>query len=210
MNARTSLERLRPTVGFQAGMLALTVMLATLALGLAARSTSEPIARAIAEDTRRSIAQVLPQDSFDNDPGADRIAIRDEGRPVVVHFARKLGKPSAVVLEIGAAGYAGEIALVVGISTEARVLGVRVTRHSETPGLGDKIEVGKSDWIEGFIGADLQQPPPPKWAVKKDGGVFDQFAGATITPRAVVATVRRALELYRRDHQAWFATREPA
>ncbi len=204
------LERLRPTIPFQAGMLALTVMVASTALSLADRFTRQPIADAIAEDTHKSLAQVLPEGSYDNDPGSDVIDTRDGDIPVVVHLARKGGVPTAVVLATRAHGYAGEIGLVVGISTAGRILGVRVTRHGETPGLGDKIESAKTDWVYAFNGHSLDDPGAAQWAVKKDGGVFDQFAGATITPRAVVGAVKRSLELYRREHQQWFALRKPS
>jgi electron transport complex protein RnfG len=79
---------------------------------------------------------------------------------------------------------------------EGRLLGVRVVKHAETPGLGDKIEIAKAKWILDFNGKFLGDPPPEKWAVKKDGGVFDQFAGATITPRAVVKAVKQGLEFF--------------
>jgi len=210
MSQASMLDRVGPTIPFQAGMLALTVMVASGALSVADRFTQQPIADAIAEDTRKSLAQVLPAGSYDNDPGADVIDARDGDVPVVVHLARKAGVPTAVVLATRAHGYAGEIGLVVGISTEERILGVRVTRHGETPGLGDKVEAAKTDWVFAFNGHSLDDPGPAKWAVKKDGGVFDQFAGATITPRAVVGAVKRSLELYRREHEQWFALRKPS
>jgi len=166
MSEASLLDRLRPTIPFQAGMLAVTVMAASTALSVADRFTQQPIADAIAEDTRRSLAQVLPEGSYDNDPGADVIDARDGDIPVVVHMARKGGVPTAVVLATRAYGYAGEIGLVVGISTEERILGVRVTRHGETPGLGDKIESAKSDWVFAFNGHGLDDPGQAKWAVK--------------------------------------------
>jgi len=208
MSEPLSLERLRPTIPYQAAALAVTVMAASLALSFAEGFTRGPIEHAIAEDTRRSLAEVLPAGSFDNDPGTDRLEARDGDIPVVVHIARQAGVPSAVVLETSTRGYSGEIGLVVGIDREGKVTGVRVTRHSETPGLGDKIEVAKSDWVHHFVGRHLADPDPARWAVRKDGGVFDQFAGATITPRAVVGAVKRSLELYAREHERWFARRE--
>ncbi len=93
-------------------------------------------------------------------------------------------------------GYNGRIRLLVGIGFDGRVSGVRVTGHNETPGLGDAVEAEKSDWILGFKGRSLTDPPPERWAVRKDGGDFDQFTGATITPRAVVRAVRQALAYY--------------
>jgi electron transport complex protein RnfG len=86
-----------------------------------------------------------------------------------------------------------------GVDRDGHVLGVRVLKHTETPGLGDKIEPAKDDWIRAFEHKFLGDPPPEKWAVKKDGGVFDQFSGATITPRAVVKAVKGGLEFFERE-----------
>lgn len=91
-------------------------------------------------------------------------------------------------------GYNGEIHLLVGIDGEQRITGVRVTQHHETPGLGDDIERRRSDWITGFDGLSLDALPPDGWAVTQDGGHFDAFTGATITPRAVVGAVHDALQ----------------
>ncbi|WP_295538179.1 RnfABCDGE type electron transport complex subunit G, partial [Thiolapillus sp.] len=82
--------------------------------------------------------------------------------------------------------------------------GVRILSHMETPGLGDKIDESRSDWILGFEGKSLQNPPPGKWKVKKDGGVFDQFTGATITPRNIVATVKKTLEYFEKEKENLF------
>ena len=108
-----------------------------------------------------------------------------------------------VVLKIAAVnGYNGKINLLVGINENGTLSGVRVTSHKETPGLGDAIEVERNDWILGFFGRALDNPPPVGWAVRRDGGEFDQFTGATITPRAVVAAVRLALEFFA-DHKSF-------
>jgi electron transport complex protein RnfG len=99
-------------------------------------------------------------------------------------------------------GYAGNIVCVMGVSNEGKILGVRVIKHAETPGLGDKIEPAKSNWIHSFEGKWLGEPPVEKWGVKKDGGVFDQFAGATITPRGVVKAVKQGLEFFEQNRAA--------
>lgn len=120
---------------------------------------------------------------------------------VTVYRARQGGMPIAVIFEATAPdGYAGAIKLLVGVYTNGEIAGVRVVAHSETPGLGDDIELSRSDWVLAFQGKSLQSPPAGQWAVKRDGGAFDQFTGATITPRAVVKAVRNAL-LYFRDHR---------
>jgi electron transport complex protein RnfG len=105
----------------------------------------------------------------------------------------------AVVFQVTGYGYAGRILCMMGVDREGRILGVRVLKHAETPGLGDKIEPAKADWIHRFEGKSLGNPPPEQFAVKKDGGVFDQFAGATITPRAVVKAVKGGLEFFTRE-----------
>jgi len=113
------------------------------------------------------------------------------------YIAIKDGRPSAVILQaIAPDGYSGAIHLLVGIHADGRVAGVRVIGHRETPGLGDKIELAKSPWIRSFDGKSLTNPAADGWAVKKDRGEFDQFAGATITPRAVVGAVHRALQYF--------------
>ena len=91
---------------------------------------------------------------------------------------------------------AGDIDVILGLAADGKVLGARVLAHKETPGLGDKIEVAKGDWILAFDGLSLGNPPPERWAVKKDGGDFDQFSGATITPRAVVRALKGGLEFF--------------
>lgn len=140
--------------------------------------------------------QVLPADRYNNRL-QDRCVVvsapalgKGEHR---VYIAEQDGTPVAAVLETTAPdGYSGAIQLLVGADFNGTVLGTRVTEHHETPGLGDKIELRLSDWITGFSGKKIQGDNDSHWAVKKDGGDFDQFTGATITPRAVVNAVRRA------------------
>jgi electron transport complex protein RnfG len=123
-------------------------------------------------------------------------------QPSAVWVARKGGQITGLVLEATAPdGYSGDIALLIGLSAAGDVLGVRVTAHRETPGLGDYIDIAKSNWIRLFDGHSLTRPELKLWKVKKDGGAFDSVAGATITPRAVVKAVRSALE-YVDKHRA--------
>ena len=153
-----------------------------------------------------NLQTLLPPGDYDNDLLADAIEVSDPSmgtaRPVPVYRARKQGKPVAVVMTPSAPdGYSGEIRLLVAVRADARVIGVRVVGHKETPGLGDLIEVDKSDWIRGFDGLSLDEPSERQWKVKRDGGVFDQFTGATITPRAVVKAVKNSLA-YFEPHRA--------
>jgi len=134
------------------------------------------------------------------------VSVRDEAllgtdKPVTVYRARKVGEAVALVIApIAPDGYSGSIKLLVGINVDGSLSGVRVVAHRATPGLGDAIDETRSDWIHVFNGKSLQAPVISRWAVKKDGGDFDQLTGATITPRAVVKATRNAL-LYYRDHQ---------
>jgi electron transport complex protein RnfG len=203
--ARFNLDTLRATLPFQSAALAITVMAATAALAVAFQLTRGPIAAAQSADINRSLAQVLPEGSDDNDIGTDIVKAQAAGRPVIVHVARKAGAATGVVLELADYGYGGEIDLVMGVDPAGRVTGVRITRHTETPGLGDKIDRSKADWVDDFNGRSLGDPPAARWAVKKDGGDFDQFAGATITPRAVLRAVKAGLELFAAKHDEWLA-----
>lgn len=159
--------------------------------------TADDIASRASEDRLNSLSQVLPAELYDSSPLDHVLAVNDsEGKEIKVYRAEKAGQVTGVAYEIRGTGYAGEIRLMMAVDAGGRILGVRVLAHKETPGLGDKIETKKSDWIQRFSGLSLGQPPAAQWKVRKDGGQFDQFAGATITPRGVVAAVRRGLEFF--------------
>lgn len=171
-------------------------------IALTDRVTAKEIAARAMEDKINSLSQVLPAELHDNNPISDAIVLKPEpgkqgeAKETTVYRAMKGGKVTGLAYEIRGSGYAGEIKLMMGLDAEGKVLGVRVLAHKETPGLGDKIEVKKGDWILRFTGLSLGNPPVEKWKVKKDGGQFDQFAGATITPRGVVKAIREGLEFY--------------
>lgn len=154
----------------------------------------------------RKLHRLIAPEQHDNVLLEDVLAVRDvtllgTDEPVTVYRARKDGKPVSLVIEtIAPDGYSGTIRLLVGINTDGSLSGVRVVGHRETPGLGDAIDETRSDWIHVFDGKSLDNPEAAGWAVRKDGGSFDQLTGATITPRAVVKAVRNAL-LYYRQHQ---------
>jgi electron transport complex protein RnfG len=148
---------------------------------------------------------------MDNDPLADRIQVSAPdllgAQTTDVYRVRQGGEPVALILNpIVPDGYAGPIRLLVAVKTDGTLGGVRVLNHHETPGLGDKIEERKSDWIKvQFEGKGLGQPPENRWLVKRDGGDFDQFTGATITPRSIVKTVKNTLKYVAREGDALFA-----
>jgi electron transport complex protein RnfG len=160
----------------------------------------------------QQLNEIVPVDSFNNDLLADRIEIQDEAffrhpAPVTVYRARMDGKAVAIMMMLTAAdGYNGDIRLLAGIDVHGTVLGIRVIAHKETPGLGDPIELERSDWILSFTQKSLNNPQLDGWNVKRDGGQFDQFTGATITPRAVVRATRRALQYFDANTQALFDT----
>ncbi|MCF7983868.1 MAG: electron transport complex subunit RsxG [Thiohalocapsa sp.] len=157
----------------------------------------------IAENQRTAMLQkleaIIPPGRMTNDPLADRIEVSHHdllGSPVTeVYRVRNGDEPVALILRpVVPDGYAGPIRLIVSVLKDGSIGGVRVIEHHETPGLGDKIDERKDDWIiEQFANRSLGTPPLDEWAVKRDGGVFDQFTGATITPRSVVKAVKNTL-----------------
>lgn len=169
--------------------------------------TQEKIQEQAARAEASALFEIFPESGHDNDllrdtvqlPASERLATQG---PVQVWVARDQGKPIGFIMPVIAPeGYSGDIHLLVGLDLEGKVIGVRVTRHKETPGLGDRIETKKSDWVMEFNGRSLNNTPPPQWKVKKNGGVFDQFTGATITPRAVVKSVQSALVYFRQNRR---------
>ncbi|GAA0309229.1 electron transport complex subunit RsxG [Rhodovulum strictum] len=165
--------------------------------------TRDAIADRQTEDLLASLAQVIPAQLHDNDLSADTRTLADATEGAVpVHLALRGGEVTGVAFVLTGYGYSGAIRVLIGLAPDGTLLGARVLSHTETPGLGDKIEIAKHDWIEGFAGRSLTDPGPEGWKVKKDGGVFDQFSGATITPRAVVGAVHRGLALFERHRDA--------
>lgn len=158
--------------------------------------TKKTIAYQVIQQQQRLLDQVVPPENYDNNMQAECFLIIDpilgNSKPHHLYLARKNGKLSAAALEtIAPDGYSGSIQLLVGANFNGTVLGARVIEHHETPGLGDKIELRISNWITLFSGKQVDHLDDPHWAVKKDGGIFDQFTGATITPRSVVNAIWR-------------------
>ncbi|MCB1777069.1 MAG: electron transport complex subunit RsxG [Candidatus Competibacteraceae bacterium] len=187
----------RQTLGYHAALLGGVALLVSTAISFADWLTRADITQRQLEDLQATLQQVVPARYYDNDLVRDTVTVNDGGRTVVVYRARREGQVQAVSYQVTAPGYGStEMILVIGVDRQGTLLGVRVISHSETPGLGDKIETTKSDWILGFSGRSLNDPPAEQWGVKKDGGVFDQFTGATITPRSVVKAVKGGLEFF--------------
>ena len=189
-------ESFREKIAYQPLLLGVFALLASGALAWASNATGGAIAAAEAKDLRDSLAEVLPQGMADNDFLKDTVELEKEGKTVTIYRARQAGVVKAALFKVAQRGYAGDIQVLMAVDSDGKTLGVRVLEHSETPGLGDKIEVKKDPWVKSFGGKSLADPTPDKWAVKKDGGIFDQFAGATITPRAVVKAVKGGMDFY--------------
>ena len=183
-------------------------------VGFSHDSTAERIAQNERESLVRQLQQLVPAGQFDNDMSTDVIEVSAGDQlgaaRTRVYRARLAGTTTAVVLSpVITQGYSGAIRLIVAVQRDGRLAGVRVLGHRETPGLGDKIEAERSDWILGFAGKSLLAPAASAWKVKRDGGVFDQFTGATITPRAVVRGVKASLEYVRENEVLLFAEDRP-
>ena len=174
-----------------AGILALTYV-----------NTKDTIAAAERAAAQKALAEIVPTDRIDNDLMTDRLPIPTaaletlglNGEDNSIAIAKKNDRTVAVIVPtIATDGYSGDIKLLVGVNRDGSISGVRVLAHKETPGLGDKVDLKRSDWILSFNQQSLSNPLPSQWKVKKDGGTFDQFTGATITPRAVVRQVYNVL-----------------
>jgi len=166
--------------------------------------TEDRIAAAERMAAQKALLEIVPLERHNNDLLLDTVRIDEEHWAKLglklggdINVAREDGKAiAAIIPAVAPDGYSGEIRLIIGVNADGSVAGVRILGHNETPGLGDKVDLKKSDWVLGFNGHSLGNPTPEGWAVKKDGGEFDQFTGATITPRAVVNQVKRALEFF--------------
>ncbi|TMP68377.1 electron transport complex subunit RsxG [Pseudoalteromonas sp. S1609] len=166
--------------------------------------TADKIAEQEQLQLTNQLQEVLPHFKYSNKLSQDCVIISD---PLlgpydnqVIYRARKDNEPVALVIRhVTPSGYSGDINLLSAVYRDGTIAGVRVTKHEETPGLGDKVEIKKSDWITTFNAKTVQSESDDRWAVKKDGGQFDQFTGATITPRAVVGSVKNAV-LYAQDN----------
>lgn len=177
-------------------------------------ATADRIERNEREALMRQIRNLVPPSSIDNDILKDTTSVEapdDLGvAQTTVYRARKSGEPVALILSpVVAQGYNGSIKLIVGVNNNLELAGVRVLTHRETPGLGDKIEENRSDWILTFAGRSLTDPKPENWKVKRDGGYFDQLTGATITPRAIVKATKQALEYVKARQENLYAAASP-
>jgi electron transport complex protein RnfG len=177
--------------------------------------TKEPIEKSEAAARLALFRQIVPANMHDNDILKDTLTIAPNAllgntQPSIANRARINNAPAAIILEaIAHDGYSGDIKLLIAIKYDGEISGVRVLTHKETPGLGDYIDIAKDDWIKLFDAESLTKTSDGKlaenkWKVKKDGGQFDYMAGATITPRAVVKAVHKALKYFEANRDALF------
>jgi electron transport complex protein RnfG len=198
-------------------LLGIFAVVGTGLVAITYEGTKERIAHNEKEVLLRSLHALIKPEWHDNDLYNDSITIQASSllgtrhQPANIYRARLDGKPvAAVITSVAPNGYNGAIKLLVGIKYDGTLTGVRIITHRETPGLGDSIEVERSDWILGFNNRSLDNPEYSRWKVKKDGGVFDQFTGATITPRAVVKAVRDTLVYFKNNRDRIFTARTPS
>jgi electron transport complex protein RnfG len=182
------------------------------ALSLTYESTKDAIAEAERIAAEKALLEIIPAERFDNDLLLDTLPIQEKDWPLLglkgggnIHIARQENKIIAIIIPtVAPDGYSGDIKMIAGIENDGSIAGVRVLSHTETPGLGDKVDLKKSSWILSFNDKSLEAPEIDKWKVKKDGGEFDQFTGATITPRAVVHQIKNVLEFVNANQTVLF------
>ena len=193
------------------GILSGFALVSTLLIAATFSLTEDTIAQQVIAKRLSILNEIIEKQSYNNDIQHDcaeftSLPLLGRAEPQLIYRARLDNQPVAAAIETTApSGYNGNIDLIVGIKYDGTISGVRVLRHKETPGLGDKIEMRISDWVTSFDGQSLTPTNTSQWQVKKDGGKFDQFTGATITPRAVVGAVKDALTFYQQNRQAIFA-----
>jgi Na+-translocating ferredoxin:NAD+ oxidoreductase subunit G len=191
----------------------------TALLAYVFQATKLPIEQAEAKARLALFRQIVPENMHDNDLLKDKLSISPNAllgnkQATIANRARINNAPAAVILEaIAHDGYSGDIKLLIAIKYDGTISGVRVLTHKETPGLGDYIDIAKGNWIKLFDGESLTKTSDEKsaeerWKVKKDNGAFDYMAGATITPRAVVKAVHKALQYFEVNKEALFAEQE--
>lgn len=192
-------------------LIACAIVLAAI-LAFIASLTREQVDRNAQAWIQQRLDILVPGRMHDNDLLTDRIQVTAPeilgiATPVTIYRARLGTQPVAAVLRtVAPDGYQGPIELLVAVHYDGTLIGVQVIRHQETPGLGDAFENRDADWLGRFRGLSLLNPPQQRWSVRSDGGDFDAFTGATITPRAIVKATRRALEYYQSERERIFAT----
>ena len=206
---------LRQSITRNSVLLAIFAVCTTLLIAGTYLSTRDQIALEKRRAEEKALLQIVPRERHDNSmldetlpvgPESKGLGLKEDKR---IYIARQGDDIVAAIIPARAPdGYTGAIDLIVGVNVDGSIAGVRALAHKETPGLGDKVDIKKSDWVLGFNGRSLGNPELAGWAVQKDKGVFDQFTGATITPRAVVAATLRVLQFAQANREALFGKRD--
>ncbi len=192
------------SIGKNAIILGVFAIFTAGALAFIHASTAERIAAQEKRAAAKALLEIVPRALHDNDMLESTWPVPEALWPELglrsatnIHVATRAETPVALIIPaVAPDGYSGDITMLVGVLTDGTISGVRVLSHKETPGLGDKIDLNKSDWILNFDGLSLANPESIAWQVKKDGGQFDQFTGATITPRAVIGRIKKTLVFF--------------
>jgi electron transport complex protein RnfG len=193
-----------------AALLTIFAVTGAALVGLTFKQTADDIKHNEELTLLRKLNTIIPAESYDNDLLADTRTIKPQpllgtDEDTRVYRARKGNKNVAAIFSsVAPNGYNGPIQMLVGVYADGRLAGVRIVKHRETPGLGDAVELSHSKWILGFDNKSLTDPDEKHWKVKRDGGIFDQFTGATITPRAVVKAVHDALVYFAQNQVMLF------
>ena len=201
------------SIRFNSLLLASFALITAVILAGTDSLTKDRIAESERQAAQRALLEIIPLDRHNNDLLMDVEAIPEKFWPVLglkkggdIHIARNNGQPiAAIIPTLTADGYSGNISMIVGVNIDGSIAGVRVVEHKETPGLGDKVDIKKSDWILSFNTKSLRNPQSSGWDVKKNGGDFDQFTGATITPRAVIYQIAKVLDYFNKDSERLLA-----
>jgi len=194
-------------------ILAAFALVISAIVALTHQGTKVQIAEQETKQLLRILDQVIVKGSYDNELYkhclvTNSLQFLGSTKDQRAFVALKGDQPVSIALEtIAPNGYNGHISLIVGLTANGTVSGVRTLTHQETPGLGDKIEIVKDDWVLSFSGKQLKNHKDKRWLVKKDGGQFDQFTGATITPRAVVQAVKNTVIYFERNKEQLFNER---
>ena len=191
-------------------------IIAAVCTGLVAMTWQLTTARIAANEQawlERSLQPALSGLSYDNNVTESMFTLQPPhdlpgSEPAIIYRVYSGNRPVAALFLVTARdGYSGPIRVLVGIDVAGSVTGVRVVEHNETPGLGDRVEASRSDWVLQFDGRSLHNPEPAGWAIKRDGGDFDQLTGASVTPRAVIKAIKETLHYFDANADAIFAAR---
>jgi len=199
------------TSGLRSAALLATLMLfAFIALSFLQQGSRARSEANLKAELDRQLLVVLADLDYDNDPASDVASVVDErlgtDSPVLIYRARRNQEPAGIAItSVAPDGYSGDIQLLVGVDVEGKILGTRVLEHRETPGIGDRIERRRSDWITSLDQRTLNEPAIDRWHTRKPAGAFDAITGATITSEAVLASTRRVLQWFAENQNQVFA-----